>query len=80
MLKALALGASAVGIGKPFFFALAVGGEEAVAYMLHLLRTELEAAMCICGIDKISDITPHHVDRLESFASRMLPHSARSFL
>ncbi len=75
----MALGASAVGIGKPLFFALAVGGQDAVAYMLHLLHTELEAAMCICGIEKISDITPHHVARLES-ASRMLPHSARSFL
>mmetsp|Transcript_7792 Transcript_7792/g.16166 ORF Transcript_7792/g.16166 Transcript_7792/m.16166 type:complete len:103 (+) Transcript_7792:418-726(+) len=56
-----ALGASAVGIGKPVFFALGVGGEDAVSYMLHLLHTELEAAMAICGIEKIEDISPSHV-------------------
>ena len=59
----LALGASAVGIGKPLFFALGVGGEDAVSYMLHLLQTELEAAMAICGIERIEDIKPSHVTR-----------------
>ncbi|KAL3902320.1 MAG: hypothetical protein SGARI_005896 [Bacillariaceae sp.] len=63
VLKALALGASAVGIGKPVFFALGVGGEEAVSYMLQLLQTELEAAMAICGIERIEDITPNLVTR-----------------
>jgi len=58
-----ALGASAVGIGKPVFFALGVGGEDAVSYMLQLLQTELEAAMAICGIEKIEDITRSHVTR-----------------
>ena len=63
VLKALALGASAVGIGKPVFFSLGVGGEGAVSYMLHLLQTELEAAMAICGIERIEDIKPTHVTR-----------------
>jgi (S)-2-hydroxy-acid oxidase len=63
VLKALALGASAVGIGKPVFFSLGVGGEDAVSYMLHLLQTELEAAMAICGIERIEDIKPSHVTR-----------------
>lgn len=59
----LALGASAVGIGKPVFFALGVGGEDALSYLLHLLHTELEAAMAICGIEKIEDICRTHVTR-----------------
>lgn len=63
VIKALALGASAVGIGKPLFFALAVGGESAVSYMLQLLQTEIEAAMAICGIERIEDITPNLVTR-----------------
>ena len=63
VLKALALGASAVGIGKPVFFALGVGGEDALSYLLQLLHTELEAAMAICGIERISDITPDLVTR-----------------
>jgi (S)-2-hydroxy-acid oxidase len=63
VLKALALGATAVGIGKPMFFALAVGGQDAVSYLLQLLQTELEAAMAICGIEQISEITPNLVSR-----------------
>lgn len=63
VLKALALGASAVGIGKPIFFALGVGGEGAVSHLLHLLQTELEAAMAICGIERIEDISHRHVTR-----------------
>jgi (S)-2-hydroxy-acid oxidase len=45
------------------FFALAVGGEEALLYMLQLLQTELEAAMAICGIERLSDITTGLVTR-----------------
>ena len=59
----LALGASAVGIGKPVFFALGLGGEDALSYLLHLLHTELEAAMAICGIEKIEDICRSYVTR-----------------
>jgi (S)-2-hydroxy-acid oxidase len=63
ILKALSLGASAVGIGKPFFFALAIGGEDAVTYLLQLLQTELEAAMAICGMERVQDISSHLVIR-----------------
>jgi (S)-2-hydroxy-acid oxidase len=73
VLKALALGAAAVGIGKPVFFALAVGGQDAVSQMLQLLQTELEAAMAICGIETISEITPNFVTRHPS-ASPISPY------
>jgi isopentenyl diphosphate isomerase/L-lactate dehydrogenase-like FMN-dependent dehydrogenase len=63
VLKALALGATAVGIGKPVFFALAVGGESAVRRMLGLFRTEIEAAMAICGCETVDDITSSLVSR-----------------
>jgi (S)-2-hydroxy-acid oxidase len=63
VVKALALGASAVGIGKPIFFALAVGGEEAVVDMLGLLKREIESAMALCGCERVQDITPNHVTR-----------------
>lgn len=69
VLKALALGASAVGIGKPVFFALGVGGEGAVSYLLNLLQTELEVAMAICGIERIEDISPSYVTRHPSSSS-----------
>ncbi|RWR26633.1 alpha-hydroxy-acid oxidizing protein [Sinirhodobacter populi] len=48
-LKALALGASAVLIGRPQIHALAVGGAAGVAHMLTLLRAELEVAMALTG-------------------------------
>jgi hypothetical protein len=38
--------------------------------MLHLLRTELEAAMAICGIESISDITPQHGHSPGEFCSQ----------
>jgi isopentenyl diphosphate isomerase/L-lactate dehydrogenase-like FMN-dependent dehydrogenase len=63
VLKALALGATAVGIGKPVFFALSVGGEEAVYKMLQILQTEIEAAMAICGCETVRDIQPELVTR-----------------
>ncbi|CAN0356351.1 unnamed protein product [Ascophyllum nodosum] len=49
VLKALALGATAVLLGRPVFFSLAVGGHEGVIKMLSIVREELEAAMALCG-------------------------------
>lgn len=42
-------GASAVLLGRPVFFSLAVAGQEGVSRMLSILRDELEAAMALCG-------------------------------
>ena len=63
VLKAISLGATAVGIGKPVFFALSVGGRDAVTRMLQLLHTEIESAMAICGCETVTDITPKLVTR-----------------
>ncbi|WP_238122567.1 MULTISPECIES: alpha-hydroxy acid oxidase [unclassified Xanthobacter] len=56
ILKALALGARAVLLGRPVLHALAVGGPAGVAHLLTVLRTELEAAMALTGCPRISDI------------------------
>ena len=63
VVKALALGATAVGIGKPVFFALSIGGEKAVVGMFRMLKKEIEAAMAICGCETVADITPNLVTR-----------------
>lgn len=63
VVKALALGATAVGIGKPVFFALSTGGENAVISMLRMLKKEIEAAMAICGAETVNDITHNLVTR-----------------
>lgn len=49
VLKALALGANAVLVGKPVCFGLACGGAEGVARVIEILRTELEIAMILTG-------------------------------
>jgi 4-hydroxymandelate oxidase len=49
VVKALALGATAVGVGRPVLWGLASGGEEGVARVLEQLRAELEATLALCG-------------------------------
>ena len=56
VLKALALGAKAVLIGRPYAWALAADGEVGVAKMLELLREELVSAMLACGCPNVASI------------------------
>lgn len=56
ILKALALGANAVLIGRPYLFGLAVNGAEGVRHVVEILRTELEAAMALTGRTSIAAI------------------------
>lgn len=57
IIKALALGANAVQVGRPILWALAVGGEAGVTHVLSLLREELDNAMALCGCASISQVT-----------------------
>jgi len=57
VLKALALGANAVLIGRAFMWGLAVGGEEGVTRVLAMLRNELELAMALCGCRSVGEIS-----------------------
>ena len=56
ILKALALGATAVGIGRPYLWGLASFGQRGVSRVLELLRTELALDMGLAGVARISDI------------------------
>ncbi len=56
VLKALALGARAVLVGRPQVEALAVGGALGVAQMLRLLRDEFAAALALCGCRSPADV------------------------
>jgi 4-hydroxymandelate oxidase len=49
VVKACALGATAVAVGRPVLWGLAVAGERGVSDMLELLRAELEHALMLCG-------------------------------
>jgi 4-hydroxymandelate oxidase len=63
VLKALATGASAVMVGRPIVYGLAVDGAMGVAHVLRLLRDEFEAAMALAGCRTLSDIGPHLLRR-----------------
>jgi 4-hydroxymandelate oxidase len=54
VLKAMALGASAVLVGRPVIHGLAHGGAQGVAHVLRLLRDELEIAMALCGCHELT--------------------------
>jgi 4-hydroxymandelate oxidase len=56
VLKALALGARAVLVGRPYLWGLAVGGEAGVAKVLQTLRDELDLDMALCGRPTIASI------------------------
>lgn len=58
VLKALALGASAVMVGRPIVYGLAVAGAFGVSHVLRLLRDELEIAMALCGCATLDEIKP----------------------
>ena len=57
IVKAIALGARAVQIGRPIVWGLAVDGEEGVADVLSLLRDEFDMAMALCGCRSVSEIS-----------------------
>ena len=57
VLKALALGARAVGIGRPYVWALSAFGQEGVERVLDILHAELQLTMRECGTPSIAQIT-----------------------
>jgi len=61
VVKALALGADAVLLGRPVFWALAARGEAGVAHLLGLLRDELELALALLGCAAPRDLRPEHL-------------------
>lgn len=56
IIKARALGATAVMIGRPYIHALSVAGALGVAHLIRLLREELEIAMALTGCKTLEDI------------------------
>ncbi|MFG1708928.1 alpha-hydroxy acid oxidase [Nonomuraea sp. M3C6] len=63
VLKALALGAAAVAVGRPVIWGLAADGERGVTRVLGLLRAEVEHALMLCGCASIHELEPGLVRR-----------------
>lgn len=58
IIKAVALGARAVLIGRPYAYALGLAGEEGVRHVLRALRNDFELTMRLAGFASLSDLTP----------------------
>lgn len=56
ILKALALGANATLIGRPYLYGLSVEGARGVTRVVNILRRELESAMALCGRTSVAQI------------------------
>lgn len=61
ILKAIALGARAVGIGKLQVWALAAGGEEGVLRMLEILKEEMKVSMGLLGVTRLDELSPSYL-------------------
>ena len=74
VLRALALGAQGVLIGRPWIWALAAGGEVALAGLLARWREELRLAMSLAGVRRVADIDARVLDRFAAAGGRAHGH------
>jgi lactate 2-monooxygenase len=59
IVKALALGARAVLIGRPYAYGLGLAGENGVRHVLRALRNDFELTMRLAGLGSLADLSPH---------------------
>jgi L-lactate dehydrogenase (cytochrome) len=64
--RALALGAEAVVIGRPYVYGLALGGGAGVRHMLRTLLAELEITLAIAGVANHHELGPSALVRASS--------------
>src|SRR3989338_5921935 len=76
VLKAIALGARAVAIGKLQGWGLAAAGQAGLVRVLELLENEISIAMGLLGVRRLAELTPQHVCKAEPVAP---PHEMSAF-
>ena len=64
VIKALALGARAVGIGRPYVYGLAIGGAEGVRHVLRSILAEADLIMAVDGYPSLKDLVPDALRRV----------------
>jgi lactate 2-monooxygenase len=64
IVKALALGAKAVGVGRPYAFGLALDGVEGIVHVLRCLLAEADLLMAVDGYPTLADLTPDALMRV----------------
>ncbi len=76
VVKALALGANAVAIGRLQGIALGAGGAEAVTHVLEILETEMRSCMGLLGVCSVSELGPQYLAEAEPLGDRTWLESA----
>ncbi|WP_369381944.1 alpha-hydroxy-acid oxidizing protein [Streptomyces sp. cg36] len=64
VVKAIALGATAVGIGRPYAYGLAVGGADGIVHVLRSMLAEADLLMAVDGYPRLADLTPDALRRV----------------
>lgn len=64
VVKAIALGATAVGIGRPYAYGMAVGGQAGVEHVLRCLLAETDLIMAVDGYGSLEELTPDALRRV----------------
>lgn len=64
VLKALALGADACSIGRPYLYGLAADGERGVRRVIQIFRQEIERDLALMGCTSLAEVTPMHVQQV----------------
>ena len=77
ILKAVALGAEVVALGKLQAWGLAAAGTSGVVQMLEILEDELLTALALCGLPSLSQVTPAYICRAEPVT---MPHEMSSWV
>ena len=74
VVKALALGAHAVLIGRPYLYGMAVEGEAGVTHVLDILKAEIDRTMTLMGVASIHDLNPSWVIPHDSAREQLSIH------
>ncbi|GAA4482059.1 alpha-hydroxy acid oxidase [Rhodococcus olei] len=61
VVKALALGATAVGIGRPYVYGLAARGEDGAAHVLEIFREEIARTLTLMGVADVAELDRTHL-------------------
>jgi lactate 2-monooxygenase len=64
IVKAIALGATAVGVGRPYAYGLGIGGADGVTHVLRSLLAEADLLMAVDGYPTLGDLTPEALRRV----------------
>lgn len=65
VIKALALGATAVGVGRPYAYGVALGGVDGIVHVLRMMLAEADLIMAVDGYPTLKDLTPDTLRRVD---------------